>query len=696
MGEHRTAAGAAVARVVVLQASVGGHWAQPGRGLRAEPGRSDTARALARLGGEVEILLAEDVRGCAELAGRPETDLVLLDRCERSVVAAFFECSFPSSRSPVVVVIAGDAPESAALDAFRRGAADCVRFGEDYSEALPLVAMEQIRRWRQVRERDATRTRIEWLENLNEAIVTEIPVALVVVDRNRRVVEVNPEFEKTFGHSAASARGLPAGEILPSDLIQSGDLTKFFPPRGPGDNPAPCLARTLDPAGEERVFDIRSQSLDREGHVLLAFSNVTETELLNRRVGELERFNEYVVESINSALMVIDLSGKISYANPTAARILGRDEGDLRGESVERFFGSPDGTSSLVARALEEGVHSKGSELMLGLDGGRAIPIGISCTPLLDNQGGIRGAVAIFQDLTEIKELQRQALQQEKMASIGQLAAGIAHEINNPVGFIHANLAQMAEYLGDLSGFLDQVGDLQQAISSGVECAVTEASAALEEMASRIDVDYVRKDFASALRESLEGSERIRHIVSDLREFSHRGGVETTLADINQCVDSTANIVWTMMKHSVELEKDYLDLPALRCHPMQLKQVFMNLLVNAYQSIEEALADSPEEVGTIGIATRERDNGIEIRISDTGSGIPAEDLQRIFDPFYTTKDVGVGTGLGLATSYGIVKQHGGEIEVTSEPGQGASFAVWLPLGPEKASGGGEGVEKRSD
>jgi two-component system NtrC family sensor kinase len=303
--------------------------------------------------------------------------------------------------------------------------------------------------------------------------------------------------------------------------------------------------------------------------------------------------------------------------------------------------------------------------------------------------------VAIFQDLTEIKELQRQVLQQEKMASIGQLAAGIAHEINNPVGFIHANLAQMAEYLADLSGFLDMVGELQQALSSGVESEVKRASAALEETASRIDVDYVRKDFGNALRESLEGSERIRHIVSDLRQFSHRGGVETTLADINQCVDSTANIVWTMMKHSVELEKDYQDLPLLRCHPMQIEQVFMNLLVNAYQSIEEALADSPEEIGTIGIATRERDGGIEVRITDTGSGISAGDLQRIFDPFYTTKEVGVGTGLGLSTSYGIVKQHGGEIEVSSEPGRGSCFAVWLPLGSDKEPGQSETTSARS-
>jgi two-component system NtrC family sensor kinase len=172
--------------------------------------------------------------------------------------------------------------------------------------------------------------------------------------------------------------------------------------------------------------------------------------------------------------------------------------------------------------------------------------------------------------------------------------------------------------------------------------------------------------------------------VSDLRDFSHQGGLTTTLADVNQCVDSTANIVWTMMKHSVELKKDYRDLPALRCHPMQLKQVFMNLLVNAYHAIEENFDAASEAVGVIEISTRVRDEGIEIRVRDTGAGIAEENLQRIFDPFFTTKEVGAGTGLGLSTSYGIVKKHGGEMTVTSEPGKGACFEVFLPLtdGPQ--------------
>jgi len=180
------------------------------------------------------------------------------------------------------------------------------------------------------------------------------------------------------------------------------------------------------------------------------------------------------------------------------------------------------------------------------------------------------------------------------------------------------------------------------------------------------------------VRESQEGSERIRHIVRDLRDFSHRGTAERTLADVNQCVDTTANIVFTMMKHSVTLEKDYADLPRLRCYPMALKQVFMNLLVNAYQAIEESIGRDGA-AGVIRIVTERSGDGVAIRIQDTGIGISESDQRRIFDPFFTTKAVGTGTGLGLSTSYGIVKDHGGRMTVRSEPGRGSTFEVWLPF-----------------
>jgi two-component system NtrC family sensor kinase len=196
------------------------------------------------------------------------------------------------------------------------------------------------------------------------------------------------------------------------------------------------------------------------------------------------------------------------------------------------------------------------------------------------------------------------------------------------------------------------------------------------------------------VRESQEGSERIRHIVRDLRDFSHRGSAERTLADVNQCVDTTANIVFTMMKHHVTLEKEYAELPRLRCYPMELKQVFMNLLVNAYQAIEQGIGRDGE-AGVIRIVSAQRDGGIVVRITDSGIGIAPEDQSRIFDPFFTTKAVGTGTGLGLSTSYAIVERHGGTMTVESVPGRGSTFEVWLPLEPPDPAADGVGATEPS-
>jgi two-component system NtrC family sensor kinase len=292
----------------------------------------------------------------------------------------------------------------------------------------------------------------------------------------------------------------------------------------------------------------------------------------------------------------------------------------------------------------------------------------------------------------KLGELQRQVLQTEKMASIGQLAAGVAHEINNPMGFIHANLQQMSEYVQDLEGYWQAVDVLQSSIADGDAEKVKAASCALHELAAELDLDFVRRDFGTAVRESQEGSERIRHIVRDLRDFSHQGSVDRTFADVNQCVDSTASIVWTMMRHIVVLEKDYGELPEIGGFPMQLKQVFMNLLVNACQAVEEVVGDKGE-TGKIRVVTRAEDEGVRVTISDTGAGISLENQKRIFEPFFTTKDVGSGMGLGLSTSYGIVQRHGGRMTMESEPGRGSSFSVWLPLVPpgEDAAVGGAAI-----
>jgi PAS domain S-box-containing protein len=397
-----------------------------------------------------------------------------------------------------------------------------------------------------------------------------------------------------------------------------------------------------------------------------------------RRLLDLAHAHQGVIQSLNAALLVVDRKGCITFCNPPAEQILAESAASLHGRLAWDWFPDLAGEDTLLARTLATGERFKGARAVVVHRDGTRIPVGISCAPIADASGRTVGAVAIFQDLSEVTQLRSHVLQTEKMASIGQLAAGVAHEINNPMGFIHANLFQMAEYVADLRGAWSRVEALQKAAEGGDLEVIRSAAGELSTAAEEAEVSYVLSDLAKAIRESQEGSERIRHIVQDLRDFSHQDTGERVLSDVNQCLDSTANIVWPMMKHLVVLEKNYADLPEVPCYPMQLKQVFMNLLVNAFQAIEASVGDSGE-VGTIALSTQRRDKGVLVAVRDTGVGIAPEHLDRIFDPFFTTKSVGAGTGLGLSTSFNIVQRHGGTLTVESTPNVGSTFYLFLPL-----------------
>jgi PAS domain S-box-containing protein len=387
-----------------------------------------------------------------------------------------------------------------------------------------------------------------------------------------------------------------------------------------------------------------------------------------------------ILRHLGSAVVLVDAVGEITFANPAAEKILGNGRIDLHRKPLRSFL-AEEVSESLLARALDRGEATPGIETRVRRSDGSIVPIALSCGPVIGGEGRPSGAVVAFRDLSDAQQWRAHVLQTEKMASIGQLAAGVAHEINNPMGFIHANLFQMTEYVADLRQIWSRTEVLLKAIGSDDAHAVELAAGELSEAATDVDVGYVLQDLAKAIRESQEGSERIRHIVQDLRDFSHQDTGERVLADLNQCLDSTATIVWPMMKHVVVLSKHYGDLPPVPCYPMQLKQVFMNLLVNAYQAIEDAVSSRahPTGIGTVTLTTAPHDGGVQIDISDTGTGIAPDHLDRIFDPFFTTKKVGAGTGLGLSTSFNIVRRHGGTMRVESVLGRGTTFRIHLPL-----------------
>uniref|UniRef100_A0A7C4MSI4 histidine kinase n=1 Tax=Desulfatirhabdium butyrativorans TaxID=340467 RepID=A0A7C4MSI4_9BACT len=284
---------------------------------------------------------------------------------------------------------------------------------------------------------------------------------------------------------------------------------------------------------------------------------------------------------------------------------------------------------------------------------------------------------ALENTLSRLKETQAQMIQSEKMASIGQLAAGIAHEINNPVGFVSSNLNTLDGYIEDLKAVIAEYRSvLGQAASCGVPLEGIDRALAKE---TEVGVDFILEDLPNLVRESREGLDRIRKIVIDLKDFAHPGEDTLKLADLNQNIDSTLNIVWNEIKYKAVVHKEYGDIPQVNCYPQQLNQVFMNLLVNAAQAITDK--------GEIRIATRTEGDSVIVTISDTGCGIPAENIHRIFDPFFTTKEVGKGTGLGLHVAYNVIRKHNGTIAVESAPGKGTTFIVRLPVcGPQIHSG----------
>lgn len=264
-----------------------------------------------------------------------------------------------------------------------------------------------------------------------------------------------------------------------------------------------------------------------------------------------------------------------------------------------------------------------------------------------------------------LADTQNQLLQSQTLASVGQLAAGVAHEINNPVGFVNSNLGSLQ---GQIEGLIEVVrayeaADPVLAAHPGLQAAIAAAKQAA-------DLDFLREDIVTLMRESRDGLARVAKIVSNLKDFSRVDQADWQLVDLESGLDSTLEVVATEIQAKAEVRKEYAGLPAVECMAAQINQVFAKLLVNAAQAIAGR--------GTITLRTGFDPAEVWVEVEDSGKGIPTENLKRIFDPFFTTLPVGQGTGMGLSLAYSIARAHQGRIEVTSVVGQGSRFRLTLP------------------
>jgi two-component system NtrC family sensor kinase len=373
-----------------------------------------------------------------------------------------------------------------------------------------------------------------------------------------------------------------------------------------------------------------------------------------------------VVGALASPAFIVNAAGELLSANAAAVGLLGRTDqavmealipASLRDDArvhgvAHREASLPDRSGALVLQVIA--LRGQDSQVVRFL------------ALIAEETDVSQGGQELQEVRTRLREVQQQLMHSERMASIGQLAAGVAHEINNPIGYVHSNLGSLQEYLNNLFGLIE----LYQGVVYGSAAVSPERRAEIDQHKRSIDYEFLLHDLPQLLSESREGIDRVRRIVQDLRDFSRVDRVEAwSLYDLHRGLDSTLGIVWNEIKYKARLHKEYGNLPLVECLPSQINQVFMNVLVNAAQ----ALGDN----GEIRVSTGRDEDTVWVEISDTGTGIAAENLPRIFDPFFSTKAVGEGTGLGLSISYGIVKKHHGDIQVQSKPGN-TVFRIVLP------------------
>jgi PAS domain S-box-containing protein len=441
--------------------------------------------------------------------------------------------------------------------------------------------------------------------------------------------------------------------------------------------------RIVLPSGEVRYWaDQGSAVRDASGKPykwIGASRDITEQKKVERANAQLAS----IVENADAAIISKDTAGTVLTWNRGAERIYGYRTEEMIGQTMAELV-PPDrrAEDATFMEKLRRGERIQHVETVRLTKSGEPIPVILTLSPMLDRQGNFLGIAHVAENITHVKELERQLAQTQKLESIGQLAAGIAHEINTPIQYIGDNGKFLEDAFRDLVKFAEaRHAPVAEPDADEIHLAVPTRDTLDEGV-----FEYLRDEVPKAIKQLLDGVDHVAHIVLAMKEFSHPGPVEKTPVDINRAIESTVLVSRSEWKYFAELTTDFdQELPPVPCLTGEFNQVILNLIVNAAHAISDVVKDSGSK-GKIRVATRRNGSVAEIRVSDTGCGIPKAIQSKVFDPFFTTKPVGKGTGQGLALAYGvIVQKHGGDIQLESEPGKGTTFIIRLPLALEKAA-----------
>jgi two-component system NtrC family sensor kinase len=515
-------------------------------------------------------------------------------------------------------------------------------------------------------------------ERLHRMFMDSLPDPTVVYNNEGKVVYSNAAFERVFGWSMDEVRDRKMDfvppEALPKTLEKIEQMKRGIPL-------VDFETQRLNKSGEKLNVRINTAPLfDAEGKQTGNIVNLRDVSAIRRaeaaqRASE-QRYRE-LVETMNEGLTMADPKGRIVYTNAAFCNMLGHPPGKLAGQLFEDLLVGDSREAFKKHWSKRHAGEEKKYEVVLKTKDGGFIFAIISPKIVRDNEGRMIGSFAIVTDITERKNLESQLIQAQKLEGIGQLAAGIAHEINTPTQYVLSNTGFLQNSFHDLMALLKAYRNFTESIKGkGLE---TEQTAGLDELIEELDFEFLADEIPHALEANREGLERIAKIVLSIKEFAHPGQEEKQPADLNKAIENTITVARNEWKYLAEVETN-LDpaLPLVPCVVGEINQVILNLIVNATHAIGEVQEEG--QIGLIRISTANMGNFVEIKVSDNGPGIPEKIRSRIFDPFFTTKEPGKGTGQGLALAHrSIVTNHQGEISFDSREGGGTTFTIRLPM-----------------
>ncbi len=517
---------------------------------------------------------------------------------------------------------------------------------------------------------------------LLNSLINSIPDLIFYKDLNGRYQGINRIYEKIYKVDAKKIIGLTDNEINASDhpyrykeidrlVIETGKTFTYDRWMKDEDGEPILIETRITP-----YYDSRGKALG----VIGIGRDITRHHLVEEQLREAKSEIEQIINSLSSMMFVVNLELTVTQWNPKAQEISVIPANQAIGKKLGELPLTWDWKQIQIGleKCRSENKPIYLDPMRFKRSNGQEGFLGISISPLHNKQEQLIGYIFLCADITDRRIMEAQLAQAQKLESIGRLAAGIAHEINTPIQYVGDNILFMQEKCQLLFNLLKKYQDGMALVESEASSAISEEIKKLE---TELDLDYLLEEIPLSIEQSLEGVRRVTDIVRAMKEFSHPGLKEKVPVDLNKAIQDTLTVTRNQWKMVAEIETDLLpDLPNVLCQPAEINHVFLNIIVNAAQAIETAIQRGKPSPGKIKISTRQDDGWVEIRISDTGLGIPEEHQQHIFEPFFTTKDIGKGTGQGLALSYDIVKRkHNGILTFETVINHGTTFIIKLPI-----------------